>query len=181
MFVTICTGSLELRADGSIHEWTLENQSPGGSVKLGPGALDKAVLGVRVSSPMGSKAALLRTHPPPGYPGVEALSYSGSFPVTKLSLKNDSFFGLEIDLFAYGTLRPRQTDLSFVPAVAFTLSVGNPTKKDMKVSFLLNMPLGVQSGEFLIFTPSKSSIRTYVRGALVIQAKTMQRRRKQVA
>lgn len=181
MFVTICTGSLELRADGSIHEWTLENQSPGGSVKLGPGALDKAVLGVRVSSPMGSKAALLRTHPPPGYPGVEALSYSGSFPVTKLSMKNDSFFGLEIDLFAYGTLRPRQTDLSFVPGVAFTLSVANPTKKDMKLSFLLNMPLGVQSGEFLIFTPSKSSIRNITTRRPCYSSQNNERRRKQVS
>ena len=28
------TGSFELRADGYIHEWTMENQSPAGSAKL---------------------------------------------------------------------------------------------------------------------------------------------------
>ena len=139
-------GSLELRADGSFHEWTLENQSPGGSVKLGPGALDKAVLGVRVSSSLGTKAALLRTHPPPGYPGVKGLSYSGSFPVSRLSVRDERFFGVEMDLFAYGTLRPRKTDLSFVPGVTFTLSVKNPTEKEVNLSFLLNIPLGEQPG-----------------------------------
>lgn len=139
-------GSLELRADGSIHEWTLENQSPGGSVKLGPGALDKAVLGVRVSSSLGTKAALLRTHPPPGYPGMQGLSYTGTFPVSRLSVKDERFFGVEMDLFAYGTLRARKTDLSFVPGVTFTLSVKNPTEKAVNVSFLFNIPLGEQPG-----------------------------------
>ncbi|XP_078367102.1 uncharacterized protein LOC144651095 isoform X2 [Oculina patagonica] len=138
------TGSLELRADGSIHEWTLENQSPGGSVKLGPGALDKTVFGVRVSSSLGTQAALLRTHPPPGYPGVQGLSYSGSFPVSRLSVRDERFFGVEMDLFAYGTLRARKTDSSFVPGVTFTLSVKNPTEKAVNVSFLLNIPLGEQ-------------------------------------
>ena len=145
-FFFLFEGSLELRADGSFHEWTLENQSPGGSAKLGPGALDKAVIGVRVSSSMGIKAALLRTHPPLGYPGVEALSYSGSFPVTRLSVRDKRFFGVEMDLFAYGTLRPRKTNLSFVPGMAFTLSVKNPTQKAVNVSFLLNIPLGEQPG-----------------------------------
>lgn len=142
-------GSLELRADGSIHEWTLENQSPGGSVKLGPGALDKAVLGVRVSSSLGTKAALLRTHPPPGYPGMKGLSYSGSFPVSRLSVRDERLFGVEMDLFAYGTLRARKTDLSFVPGVTFTLSVKNPTEKAVNLSFLLNIPLGEQPGNVI--------------------------------
>ena len=139
-------GSLEIRADGTIHEWTLENQSPGGSAKLGPGALDLATFGVRVSSSLGRKAALLRTHPPSGYPGVHALSYSGSFPISRLSVRDEGFFGVQMDLFAYGTMRPRQSDASFVPAIAFTLNVKNPTQKSANVSFLLNLPLGMQTG-----------------------------------
>lgn len=109
------------------------------------------MLGVRVSSPLGNKAALLRTHPPHGYPGVEALSYSGSFPVSKLSVRDENFFGVEMDLFAYGTLHPRKTDFSFVPAVVFTLSVKNPTQKAVNVSFLLNMPLGEQPGTLTLY------------------------------
>ena len=153
-------GSFELRADGSIHEWTLENQSPGGSVKLGPGALDKAVLGVRVSSSSGNKAALLRTKPPPGYPGVKALSYSGSFPVSRLSVRDENFFGVEMNLFAYGTLHPRKADLSFVPGVVFTLNVRNPTQKAVNVSFLLNIPLGEQPGTYMNFMNYENFVNT---------------------
>ena len=64
------TGSFELRADGSIHEWTIENQSPAGSAKLNYAALDLAVFGVRLQSGTKSIAKLLRTHPPSGYPGT---------------------------------------------------------------------------------------------------------------
>ena len=117
-------------------------------MKLGPGALEKAVLGVRVSSLLGTKAAILRTHPPPGYPGFKSLSYSGLFPVSKLTLKDDRFFGVQMDLFAYSILHPRKTDSSFVPGIAFTLSVKNPTQKPLNVSFLINMPFGEQPGTF---------------------------------
>jgi hypothetical protein len=79
------TGSFELRADGTFHEWTIENQSPGGSAKLNKGSLDMAVLGVRVAKKNISEAALLRIHPPQGLPGVEELSYSGAYPVSKLT------------------------------------------------------------------------------------------------
>lgn len=81
----ITTGSFELRADGTFHEWTIENQSPGGSAKLNKGALDLAVFGVRVSRKSSQEAALLRTYPPAGFPGVETLSYSGAYPVSKLT------------------------------------------------------------------------------------------------
>lgn len=82
------TGSFELRADGTIHEWTIENQSPGGSAKLNKGAMNLAVFGVRVADGDKSKASLLRIHAPHGYPGVDSLSYSGSYPVSKLTPGN---------------------------------------------------------------------------------------------
>ena len=56
------TGNFELRGDGTIRQWCIESQSPGGGAKLDIGALNDAVLGVRVNS----HAALLRTHPPEG-------------------------------------------------------------------------------------------------------------------
>lgn len=93
------TGSFELRADGTIHEWTIENQSPGGSAKLNKGALNLAVFGVRVAEPDKNKsdAALLRIHAPHGYPGVESLSYSGSFPVSKLTPGKQKFYLIYIN------------------------------------------------------------------------------------
>ena len=63
------TGSFELRGDGSIHEWTVENQTPAGSAKLNFAALELAMFSVRVKTETLSSAALLRTHPPMGYPG----------------------------------------------------------------------------------------------------------------
>ena len=69
--------------------------------------------------------------------------------MSRLSVRDKRFFGAEMDLFAYGMLHPRKTDSSFVPGVAFTLSVKNPTRKTMNVSFLLNMPLGEQPGTFI--------------------------------
>ncbi|XP_032237936.2 uncharacterized protein LOC5512607 isoform X1 [Nematostella vectensis] len=139
------TGSFEIRADGSFNEWTLENQSPGGSAKLGRGALDLAVLGVRVQKQNLTKVTLLRTHPPLGvYPGVEGLQYSGAYPFTKLEVKDNRFFGVKLELFAHGILRARDSENSTIPAVVFTLRVRNPTADSVNVSLLLNLPLGEQ-------------------------------------
>ena len=69
MLYVLGTGSFELRGDGSIHEWTIENQTPAGSAKLNFAALELAVFSVRVKTGTSSSAALLRTHPPMGYPG----------------------------------------------------------------------------------------------------------------
>ena len=67
--LSLGTGSFELRGDGSIHEWTIENQTPAGSAKLNQAALDLAVFGVRVKTDASNTAVLMRTHPPKGYPG----------------------------------------------------------------------------------------------------------------
>lgn len=69
MLYLLGTGSFELRGDGSIHEWTIENQTPAGSAKLNFAALELAVFSIRVKTGTSSSAALLRTHPPMGYPG----------------------------------------------------------------------------------------------------------------
>ena len=102
---------------------------------------------MRVRSPQGSKSALLRTHPPSGFPGVEALAYSGVYPVSKLSVIDEGFYGITMDLYAFGTLHARKTAASFVPAVTFTLNIKNPTKTAVDISFLLNLPLCMQPGK----------------------------------
>lgn len=139
------TGSFELRADGSIHEWTIENQTPAGSAKLSQEAVDLAVFGVRVQTGTSSKAALLRTHPPKGYPGVASMGYSGSFPVSKLTVRDEQFGDVGLDLFAYSALKPRDSKTSATPAVAFTFRINNPTEKTVNVSLMFNLPLGIQT------------------------------------
>ncbi|XP_020613507.1 uncharacterized protein LOC110051776 [Orbicella faveolata] len=140
------TGSFELRADGTIHEWTIENQSPGGSAKLNKGALNLAVFGVRVAEPDKNKseAALLRIHAPHGYPGVESLSYSGSFPVSKLTPGGSITENIDMSLYAFPSFHVRDRFKSAVPAVAFTLGMRNKANKPLDVSFMFNLPLGQQ-------------------------------------
>lgn len=133
------TGNFELRGDGTFRQWCIESQSPGGGAKLDIGALDEAVLGVRV----GNTAALLRTRPPAGLPGVKALEYEGAVPVSKLSIR-DQRFPVEMSLYAHGKILPWQPNVSMTPAVAFTLTVANPTAEPLKVSLLLSMPLAAQ-------------------------------------
>ena len=58
MLYLIGTGSFELRVDGSIHEWTIENQTPAGPAKLNFAALELAVFSVRVKTGTSSSAAL---------------------------------------------------------------------------------------------------------------------------
>ena len=72
---------------GTFHEWTIENQSPGGSAKLSKTSLELMLLGVRVKK--GNKkarTAVLRTHAPHGFEGVESMQYYGSHPVSKFKI-----------------------------------------------------------------------------------------------
>jgi non-lysosomal glucosylceramidase len=133
------TGNFELRGDGTFRQWCIESQSPGGGAKLDIGALDEAVLGVKI----GHKAALLRTRPPAGLPGVAAMTYEGAVPVSKLSVK-DSNLGADVDLYAHGEIIPWDYNGSMTPAVAFTLTVSNPAATPVDVSLLLSMPLASQ-------------------------------------
>ena len=77
---------------GTFHEWTIENQSPGGSAKLGKSALDSMFLGVRVQKGSGgannTKSAILKTHSMVGFENetVKSLEYFGAHPVSKFSI-----------------------------------------------------------------------------------------------
>ena len=77
--------------------------------------------------------------------GVASLGYSGSYPVSKLTIRDKRFGDVKMDLFAFSALKPRDSKASATPAVAFTLRVKNPTKKSVNVSFMLNLPLGIQT------------------------------------
>lgn len=138
----VSTGSIELRADGSLHAWTIENASPAGSTKLA--TLADASMGVRV----GSNAKLLRTHPPFGLPGVSAMDFSGAMPFTRLSPIDPALdSAADIQLFASSRWRVGDMNSSATPAIGFTLTASNPSKTTpLDLSFFFALPLSLQRG-----------------------------------
>jgi uncharacterized protein (DUF608 family) len=85
----------------------------------------------------------VRTHPPPyaRAAAVDELSFSGSYPITRLGL-SDAALPLILAVFGYSTLKPTALKESAFPAVAFTLTVENPAATDQSVAFMLNLPFG---------------------------------------
>ena len=136
------TGTVELRADGSLHAWTIENNSPAGSTKLA--TLDDATLGVRV----GKSAKLLRTHPPQGLPGVAGMEFSGAQPFTRLRPQDPSLSdAAELAMFGRSRWRVGDMEASGTPAVAFTLTASNPSETaPLELSFFFALPLSLQRG-----------------------------------
>ena len=72
------------------------------------------------------------------------MGYSGSYPVSKFTIADKLFGDVKLDLFAFSSLKPRDSKTSTTPAIAFTLRVKNPTRKFVQISFMLNLPLGSQ-------------------------------------
>ena len=138
----LAAGTVELRADGSLHAWTLENASPAGSTKIA--FLDDALFGLRI----GDKAVALRTAPPAGIPGVESLDFSGLQPFVRLTPHGGAIpDGLASQLYGRSSWRIGDLDGSSTPAAAFTLSVTNPNPTaPLEVSFFLSLPLSLQRG-----------------------------------
>ena len=90
------------------------------------------------------------------FTGVASLGYSGSYPVSKLTIRDKRFGDVKLDLFAYSALKPRDSKTSATPAIAFTLRIKNPTQKSVQVSFMLNLPLGIQTDTKRHGKPTKS-------------------------
>ena len=74
---------------------------------------------------------------------VDSIGYSGSYPVSKLTIKDRRFGDVLLDPFAFAALTPRDSKISATSAIAFTLRINNPTTKSVQVSFMLNLPLGI--------------------------------------
>jgi hypothetical protein len=80
---------------------------------------------------VGGNARLLRTHPPAyaSADGVAALEFGGTYPVTRLGVRDPSLGGggggLELAVFGYSTLKPTDLRQSAYPAVALTLRATN--------------------------------------------------------
>ncbi|XP_023931770.1 uncharacterized protein LOC106167159 [Lingula anatina] len=219
----VSTGSIELRGDGTLHEWVIMNQTPGGAAKIQ--VFEEAVFGMRTSvssvskkqsnqqkqvasqksdefylnvhiprsenevikmtkeideeieemrvqiggdrlkrhlkklpkeKSNGAQAFVLQTHPPTGLPGVQAMKYQGSHPVSRLEVQ-DSCVPVEAALYGYSTYYVNNLNKSATPAIAFTLVMKNPSKTNkVDAAFMLNLPLGIE----------KMQDRSYVEGTL---------------
>lgn len=134
-------GAFELRADGTVHEVTIVNQSPAGAAKYG--VLEDLMLGARV----GGVARALRTAPPlyAAGAGASALAYSALYPLASLAFADATDFAPAavdgVGVFAYSTLVPGDPAASAVPAVAFTLAISNVGDTPLDVDLFISLPL----------------------------------------
>jgi hypothetical protein len=119
------SGTLELRADGSLRDWNIFNNSPAYGNKV---QLDDALFGINIRE--GDKAFIstLRTHPPCGLPSISQIQYSGDFPVSRLRF-SDPNLAIPVDLYAYSEFRPRDADASATPAAIFTFLLSKPSRQ----------------------------------------------------
>eukprot|EP00043_Microstomoeca_roanoka_P010110 m.96381 g.96381 ORF g.96381 m.96381 type:complete len:1092 (-) comp14791_c0_seq2:334-3609(-) len=135
-------GSIELRADGTLHEWTIVNQSPAGAAKFH--SFDNAFFGLHTADESGETfAATLRTTPPAGLPGVRSLRYNGAHPVSRLEPLDDRFLA-DASLFAYSSYHLNDLTASSKPGIYYTLLAENPSAQTVNVTFLLTMPLAIE-------------------------------------
>ncbi len=126
------SGTVELRADGSFHDWNIFNNSPADGGKI---QLDGAFFAIRTNS----SAFSLRTHPLGGMPPVSQIEYSGAFPVSRLRF-SDPALPVAVDLYGYSELSLRDADASATPAAIFTVLVRNPAKTAVRTSLLFVVP-----------------------------------------
>ncbi|CAF4796443.1 unnamed protein product [Rotaria sp. Silwood1] len=139
----ITTGSIELRGDGTFHEWTVENQSPASGAKFG--VVDDALLAIRLKNLQTNEnhTRLIRTHPNHGFEGIDTIRYYGSYPVSKLELIDYKLIG-NMDLYAYSILKPGDLNRSMTPAIIYSLNIENPNDYPIAIDFMYNVPLSVQ-------------------------------------
>lgn len=139
----ITTGSIELRGDGTFHEWTVENQSPAGAAKFG--VVDEALLAIRLKNLQTNETntRLIRTHPNHNFNGIDTIRYQGSYPVSKLELIDDTLIA-NIDLYAYSILKPGDLNRSMTPAIILSLNVQNYNDYPIAIDFMYSAPLSVQ-------------------------------------
>ncbi|HEX4022675.1 MAG TPA: GH116 family glycosyl-hydrolase [Acidobacteriaceae bacterium] len=131
------SGTVELRADGSLRDWNIFNNSPAYGEKV---QLDDALFGIRISQQNGkSYTSTLRTKPPCGLQAIEQIQYSGDFPVSRLRF-SDPDLKVPVDLYAYSEFKPRDADASATPAAIFTFLLSNPSRHDIHASLLFLLP-----------------------------------------
>ena len=131
------SGTVELRADGSLRDWNIFNNSPAYGEKV---QIDDALFGVRISQQNGKVyVSALRTSPPAGLPAIQQIQYSGDFPVSRLRF-TDPNLAITANLYAYSEFKPRDADASSTPAAIFTFLLSNPSRQTIHASLLFLLP-----------------------------------------
>jgi uncharacterized protein (DUF608 family) len=130
------SGTVELRADGSLRDWEIYNNSPAGGVKI---QIDDAFFGVW-TKPSGqpSKALILRTRPLQSMPTVSQIEYAGAFPVSRLRF-SDPQLPLAIELYGYSEFHPFDAEFSGTPCAIFSVFLHNTARDSVEVSLLFNV------------------------------------------
>lgn len=106
----------------------------------------------------GGSAVALQTHPTtPGLKGVSALTYSGSYPVSKLSTVAADLGGLQADLYAFSTYKVNDMEASARPMAAFTLAASTTAAAAEDVTFMMNLPTAIEPDMIRRGTPLASA------------------------
>jgi beta-glucosidase 2, glycosyl-hydrolase family 116 N-term len=108
------SGTVELRADGSLQDWNIFNNSPAGGIKV---QIDDTFFALKVNTAGHARAWALRTQAPETLPAIQQIEYSGAFPVSRLRF-SDPDCPLRVTLYAYSEFYPRDASASATPAVA---------------------------------------------------------------
>ena len=141
----IASGSVELRSDGSMREWTLYNQNPAGGVKFSK--QDNWFVGIARDA----HSAALRTHPPAGgIRGVESIEWQANHPTVKLSPRSTELNadGLSLSVYGSGTYVPGDMNTSSRPAIIFVLDADNRRgSKATNISLFLHASPNVEENQ----------------------------------
>jgi uncharacterized protein (DUF608 family) len=130
------SGTVELRADGSLRDWEIFNNSPAAATKI---QVDDAFFGLW-AKPHGqpSSALTLRTHPPQTLPPISQIEYAGAFPVSRLRF-SDSNLPLTVELYGYSEFHPFDAERSCTPCALFSFNLHNSAREAVGTSLLFNM------------------------------------------
>ena len=148
------TGSVELRADGSLEQWQIFNNW-GNRDKLATwehhdsyGLPDNLLLFNCVVGQQRTTRALLE-QPPAGLRGVEAIEYRGEFPIAYLHYR-DTQLPVDVSLEAFSPFIPHDSDNSGQPGAFFKLTVKNNASEPCQIAFAYAMhnPFGKTCSPF---------------------------------
>ena len=129
------TGTFEVRADGSFADWMLENQGPALAANSVQNSKLPTLLGATLGLKIGSFATVLQTHPADdGLPAAEALTYAGAYPFSRHTLSDSRLpAGVSAELYSYSAVKLYDENASALPAVAFTLVLGNAVSTSTRI------------------------------------------------